>query len=202
MIYVASKASHRPMWREMRKRYPIEARWIDVDDSYIGRELTDDEYRGLWVTCIEDVSTSGAVVAWYEAGEVWKGALIEIGVALALGKPVFLAGALPDHSWVHHPLVEHVGDLPTALHIAAQTHMWNWQIPIVLLCGSCDGKAAPEADTSGRLIFREVKTAKGPFQPGQEEWLARLAAGGHDAKVWRPADLTEARQVLLGAGHG
>ncbi|PFG19853.1 VRR-NUC domain-containing protein [Serinibacter salmoneus] len=42
---------------------------------------------------------------------------------------------------------------------------------------------------SGRLVFRELKSAKGRLRPEQRDWLDDLRAAGVDAGVWRPADL-------------
>lgn len=39
-----------------------------------------------------------------------------------------------------------------------------------------------------RLIFAELKTAKGRVKPLQQEWLDRLQRTGAEAYVWRPAD--------------
>jgi hypothetical protein len=57
-----------------------------------------------------------------------------------------------------------------------------------------------------RLIFAELKTAKGRVSPAQGEWLEDL---GHVASkvgprievaVWRPDDLQRIAEVLAGAG--
>jgi hypothetical protein len=40
---------------------------------------------------------------------------------------------------------------------------------------------------TGRLVFAELKTDKGKFRPGQQEWLDALGMQ-HTAVVWRPAD--------------
>lgn len=39
-----------------------------------------------------------------------------------------------------------------------------------------------------RLIFAELKTMKGPFRPGQREWLKALEPVA-EVYVWRPNDL-------------
>lgn len=90
-IYIASKAKHRPRWRAAREAgAPLHSRWIDTPD---GVETIDLNYRGLWQTCIEDVRACTALVCYAEAGEVLKGALIEVGAALALRKHVFVCGS-------------------------------------------------------------------------------------------------------------
>lgn len=40
-----------------------------------------------------------------------------------------------------------------------------------------------------RILFRELKSAKGKTTAEQKIWLAALASVGLDAGVWRPADL-------------
>lgn len=41
----------------------------------------------------------------------------------------------------------------------------------------------------GGVLFRELKTARGPVTAGQERWLETLRAAGLDASIWRPASL-------------
>jgi hypothetical protein len=55
-----------------------------------------------------------ALAAGKHPDEVWKGALVEIGAALALGRPVYVIG-LPPGSWVYHPLVRGAKDVIDAL---------------------------------------------------------------------------------------
>lgn len=43
---------------------------------------------------------------------------------------------------------------------------------------------------SGRLLVRELKSARGPVGTEQWAWLNAFRAAGIDADVWRPADLT------------
>ena len=40
-----------------------------------------------------------------------------------------------------------------------------------------------------RVIYRELKTAKGKVTAAQAEWLHALVMAEQDACVWRPADL-------------
>lgn len=53
--------------------------------------------------------------------------------------------------------------------------------------------------TTGRLLFAELKSDSGKPTPGQWTWLNALWDGGHSAYLWRPADWTsgEIRNVLL-----
>lgn len=48
-----------------------------------------------------------------------------------------------------------------------------------------------------RALAIELKTQRGRTTPGQERWLALLAAVGVETHVWRPAQVDEVRRVLL-----
>lgn len=123
-IYIASKAYHRPYWRRARDRagVPIISRWIDVEDKFIGTIFGDPEcldYTKLWVECVDDVKACDVLVVYVDrdrkhegdVSEVLKGALLEVGVALGLGKRVIAVGS-PDHflsngTWLNHPNIDH-----------------------------------------------------------------------------------------------
>jgi hypothetical protein len=48
--------------------------------------------------------------------------------------------------------------------------------------------------SSGRLIFRELKTMTGTLNPEQIKWRDALLLGGHDWKLWRPDQGDEMEQ--------
>jgi nucleoside 2-deoxyribosyltransferase len=75
---------------------PISSTWIDDGD--------DADPADLWRRCIAEASSADAVIAFHREGDVWKGAFVEIGAALAHGVPVFVVGD-PPGSWAEHPLV-------------------------------------------------------------------------------------------------
>lgn len=93
-IYIASKAIHRPRWREYREEgLPIVSRWIDVDDKY-STDATGLDYEALWDMCIADVKKADALVIYAEPDEVLKGAILELGAAIAQKKIVAMCGDL------------------------------------------------------------------------------------------------------------
>ncbi len=107
-IYLASKAKHRPRWREFRDSlgYNIISRWIDTDDQY-SEDPTGLDYGKLWEMCIQDAKNCDVLVLYVEPDEHLKGALVELGVALALGKEIIVTGDLGDNgSWHNHHKVE------------------------------------------------------------------------------------------------
>lgn len=101
-LYVASKTTHADMWRELRARgLPVVASWIDE----AGEGQTAD-YSELAARCISEIIHCTAVILYSEPGEILKGALVEVGAALAAGKQVRCVGRCDSISRVFekHPL--------------------------------------------------------------------------------------------------
>lgn len=112
-VYVASKSKYGPLWRELRDAWEghaiIVSSWIDES----GEGETSD-HADLWTRCIGEARSADLLIACYEEGDIWKGAYIEIGAALACQKPVYLCGR-PPGSFIHHPLVTLASDPDDAL---------------------------------------------------------------------------------------
>lgn len=99
-IYTASKVCHASKWVALRERgWLISATWIDEAGEGQTACLTD-----LWRRCVDEASSSDAVLLYVEPGEQLKGALVEVGAALACGVPVYVVGDV-QASWKKHPLV-------------------------------------------------------------------------------------------------
>lgn len=121
-IYTASKVIHAGMWLSYRHRgWPIIATWIDEAGEGESASLED-----LWVRCIKEASSAAVVLLYCEPGETLKGALVEVGAALASGVPVLVVGDV-QASWVNHPLVkqyQHLGGPEGALYaVRAMLHL-------------------------------------------------------------------------------
>lgn len=85
-FYVASKSKHGPMWQDYRARgVPIVARWIDVWD---GGTFTDADGAEHWRKIREDIAACDVLVVYSEPGEIQKGALVEMGIAMGKDKKV------------------------------------------------------------------------------------------------------------------
>lgn len=122
-IYVASRASipERPMmWQGLRlKGWPIVSTWIDE----AGEGETGD-FTELWQRIHDEIASSVGVLLYAEVGDFpLKGALIECGIALGMGKPVAVVlpsvrleprSMKPIGSWAAHPNVQSFDDLATA----------------------------------------------------------------------------------------
>jgi hypothetical protein len=101
MIYVASKTQHAEMWRLLREHMHIHASWID--EAGEGQTAS---YAELSVRCLEEIKQAAAFVLYCNPDDLLKGALIEVGAALAFGIPVYCVGDCSSLSRVfkQHPL--------------------------------------------------------------------------------------------------
>lgn len=114
-FYCAGKIWHAPKFRFLRDvvKFDVRARWIDLtQDSDIVANRKDQ----LWQMCYEDVRDSDYVLLYAEdMAEEQRGALVEVGMAFGMGKPVYAVGrcnsispnGISDVAFTHH-------------------HLWNW----------------------------------------------------------------------------
>lgn len=129
MIYVASRASvekYPREWRRLRAMgWPINSSWID--ESGPGETADMGE---LWQRIEREVRAARGVVLWAEAEDFpLKGAFIEVGMAIGMGKPVAVytrhafdsRDYRPFGSWMNHPLVYRAGSLNSALEHIIRT---------------------------------------------------------------------------------
>jgi hypothetical protein len=117
VVYAASRASipeRGAMWRTLRAQGArIVSSWIDED----GEGQTDD-FGELWSRIESEIRSADRLVLYAETDDFpLKGALIEVGMAIAMGKPVFLVlpevtldprNFRPLGSWAAHPSVTRV----------------------------------------------------------------------------------------------
>jgi hypothetical protein len=61
----------------------------------------------------------------------------------------------------------------------------RWHTPIQGDAGFVDLVIA----TRSRVLWRELKGARGRVTPEQRLWIGRLQTAGQDVAVWKPADL-------------
>jgi Nucleoside 2-deoxyribosyltransferase len=117
-VYPASKSRYGPWWRALRAAgMPIspDAHWIDwAGNSPDGPEPTAAEWGAHWQGCIAGVKAADVLLILDLPGDNAKGALIELGAALAFGKTVFLVS----DTWrdiEHHPRVQKFRRLEDAI---------------------------------------------------------------------------------------
>ena len=103
-IYIASKTIHAESWKSLRDDAEVDviSSWIDEAGPGESIDLADLSRR-----CIKESTTCKAMIVFSLKEEYLKGALIEMGAALAAGKTVYLAGpVLPEGSaFTKHPNV-------------------------------------------------------------------------------------------------
>lgn len=115
-IYVASKVKHKKRWIGLRDRggYNIISSWIDMpDDPEDTMGLVD--FPLLWSLCISEAASCDRLIVYHEEGDVLRGALAEVGAALANHHPVIVVGN-PDGTWHHHHLVIRAANMEEALN--------------------------------------------------------------------------------------
>lgn len=126
-IYVASRASipeRGAMWRQLRAEgVPITSSWIDEDGEGDTASFVD-----LWDRIHKEIAAAAALVLYAERDDFpLKGALIEAGIALGMGKPVIVClpdlGELPRNyrpvgSWIAHPLISRRDEIRRAVELA------------------------------------------------------------------------------------
>lgn len=116
-IYVASRASipeRSQMWREMRASgYPIVSTWIDE----AGPGQTSD-MSALWSRIENEIRSCSGLILYVERGDLpLKGAFVECGMAIAMGRPVAVVCREPEAylgSWLKHPCVTVFGTIEAA----------------------------------------------------------------------------------------
>ncbi len=110
-IYIASKVRHAAKWRDLRSRgVPVISTWIDE----AGEGETGD-WPDLWSRCVSEAKNARWLIVYREGDEVLKGALVEVGAALALGVPVIAVGDFDSMTWLKHHLVTSVLSMHQAL---------------------------------------------------------------------------------------
>ena len=114
-IYIASKTTHGARWRALRASgVPIISTWIDEAEAGATSNWPD-----LWHRCVREARQAAATIVYREQGEVLKGAFVEMGAALAAGRPVFAVGC-DEFSVRHHMRVVPCASFEEALHLARE----------------------------------------------------------------------------------
>lgn len=115
-IYIASKTAHAHRWRLLRDKIgePIISTWIDEAGAGESSDLDD-----LWRRCVAEASSCDVLIVYREPGEVLKGAWVEVGAALAHGKPVYAIG-LDEFTIAKHKRLTHFADMKEAIAAARE----------------------------------------------------------------------------------
>jgi hypothetical protein len=81
--YVSSKLRHKQLWLDSG---------LDIISSWIqGEQLSDpSELSDMWVRYFEELQDCSCLIMYLEHGDKPKGALIELGAAVAHNKPIYI----------------------------------------------------------------------------------------------------------------
>lgn len=127
-FYIASRTKHAAKWRDLRdKGVPIISSWLDESEPGQTASFTD-----LWKRIEDEIRASSALLIYMQEDDFpLRGALVETGMALAHGKPVFaclqrvtLEG--PIGSWLAHPNVYTYYDFDVALRALRSYVQGRW----------------------------------------------------------------------------
>lgn len=133
-VYTASKLKEGPRWRNLAQEWEeieIVARWPFLHVTTDGEPgwPSDCAAHGsiFWQHDHEDVARADVVLVFADRDtDVLRGALVEAGMALALGKPVIVVGDNPGYgTWQYHRQVHRVatlGDARSVLRLMAIDH--------------------------------------------------------------------------------
>jgi hypothetical protein len=114
-VYCASKAKHAPWWQALRAAgLDICATWVDWEFNHSGAVPTPADWAAHWERCVTEARDCDVLLLHAIDGEVQRGALIELGAALATNRKVFIVSPY-DWSWKHHPQVQCFDTLADAI---------------------------------------------------------------------------------------
>lgn len=108
-IYIASKLRHADRWKSLRNNWANEninivSRWIEQASLEESAHPTD--FKVFWSVDEEDVSKSEVILIYIDRDETLRGALVEAGMGIAMGKMVIVAGDfIQAGTWIYHPRV-------------------------------------------------------------------------------------------------
>lgn len=121
-VYPSSKVKHAPMWRKFQQEVPhvfFNARWIKRAEKE--SDLKNDDFRDLWKECQQDIQDSDVLLVYAEDGDHLKGALVEVGMALASNVNVLLVTSVEDKhvygTWMHADGVEWATTIEEAMDL-------------------------------------------------------------------------------------
>jgi hypothetical protein len=113
-IYIASRTRHAARWRALRASgVPIISTWI-----YEAGEGETSDWAELWERCVREASSCRGLILFAEPPEddCLSGALVEAGVALGAGVPVYVVGESKSiRKFVRHPLVKRCSTVEEAI---------------------------------------------------------------------------------------
>ncbi len=119
-IYFASKTDHAPMAKLLQTEW-TEFTWTSRWPLYVGKvEHFQNEAMAKigWEYDLADIQAANVVLVFSKPEDTLRGALVEAGMAIALGKKVLVVGENDSYgTWQYHPLVLHAPNMLQARNI-------------------------------------------------------------------------------------
>ena len=104
-VYCASKARNWPWWQALEAAgVNVQAPWIHAAFNATGEEPTEQGWAQHWDECLRAAAACDVCLLYAEADTQQRGALVELGAALAHGKRAYIVSPHP-WSWKYHPQV-------------------------------------------------------------------------------------------------
>ena len=196
-IYAASRASvpERPaMWRKWRDAgHAIVSTWIDEAGEGQTADLGE-----LWQRIQAEISSADRLVLYVEESDFpLKGALVEVGMALGMGKEVWIVSPgveleprslRPIGSWAKHPRVHFCTDMHDALRcsnfeLTQATLRDSESGPSCTVCGTAMAFKCPKCgSTPEPTVLREAATLTIPsleeLEREGDDWKTALSDSG------------------------
>lgn len=125
-VYIASKIKYAAKFRALRGEWKgqidLHCRWLDY--AMYEDTATAEDFHVFWLMDQHDVLASKAVIVYGEDGDELRGALVETGIAIGAGIPIFIVGGSASFgTWQHHPLVIRAFSLENAREMI--TRLWR-----------------------------------------------------------------------------
>lgn len=122
-IYMASKMHHGAWWKQLYSNDPdihIVSRWPFLEEDILP---TPENARKFWYDDASDIASAHVVIVYAESEDKLRGALVEAGIAIGIGRQVIAVGCHPDYgTWQYHPFVIRVETLEEAFAKAKELY--------------------------------------------------------------------------------
>lgn len=124
-VYFASKIRHGDMLRTLVADWPCTnvSRWHSM--VHFEDQAAPADFIWCWMIDENDIRNANLLVLYSEEDDILSGALVEVGMALALGKVVIVVGRGKSFgTWINHPQILRVETLDQARHIIEEWRIY------------------------------------------------------------------------------
>ena len=178
-IYIASKTKHWGAWKSLRDDVGLNiiSSWIDEAGEGDSIDLAD-----LCNRCISECQQADAVIVYREDDDYLKGAFIEMGIALAANKLIYLVGpVLPERSpFRAHKNVKQVPTIEAAIFLITGERIREKPYPAPI---EQEKKVPYGGPAEGGAMFYPDEPPSAPTSTAREEvpeemlqWIRKISS--------------------------